>query len=392
MASLSVKRIAALKAPGLYCDGDGLNLRIGPTGAKSWILRVTVHGRRRSMGLGSVSLVPLAEARDKARELRKVARLGGDPFASRQRESLTFEAAARRVHANLLPTWKNEGHGREWLSSLERYAFPLIGSRPVGGIQPQDVLAVLSPIWTDKHETAARVRQRLRSVFDWAKGAGHYEGENPVEGIKKALPVVKRRPAHMEAMPWQDVPAFVAELRERQGMSARTLEFIILTAVRSGEARGARWAEFDGDIWTVPAERMKRGLPHRVPLSAPALAVLERVRGMGSELVFPSAGVRKGKGGPSEVAQSVNVFRPLLRRMGCEGLTVHGFRSSFRDWASESAHAPREVAEAALSHAVGDEVEQAYARSDLLERRRVLMDRWGAFVSDSSGAVVRLHG
>ena len=240
------------------------------------------------------------------------------------------------------------------------------------------MLRVLSPIWTTKHDTARRVKQRLAVIFDWAKSAGHYSHENPVTGLKKGLPTVKRKPEHMAALPWRELPAFMAELAQREGVSARTLELAILTAARSGEVRGMRWAEVDGNVWTVPAERMKRGLTHRVPLSIEALGVIERMRGLGAELVFPAI---QGRPDGSDKLQSENVFRALFARMGRPGMTAHGFRSTFRDWCSEAAHAPRELAEAALARATGDATERAYARSDLFERRRKLMERWASFAT-----------
>ncbi|WP_323786421.1 tyrosine-type recombinase/integrase [Thalassovita sp.] len=389
MPKLSVKRVSAISEPGFYGDGEGLYLKVSGKGAKSWILRTMVHGRRRDLGLGSASLVPLVEARTKAREYRKIARDGGDPDTLRKRESLTFEQAAKRVHAQLKPTWRNVKHAETWISTVERYAGSKFGRRPIHTIGTADILEALSPIWTEQHETAKRVKQRLATIFDWAKGAGHYPHENPVNGVKKALPTVKRRADHMAAMPWQNVPEFMKSLSNREGVSARTLEFIILTAARSGEARGARWSEIDLEkaIWTVPAERMKRGLPHKVPLGSVALEILEEVKGLDPEFVFPSAHRAKdGSGKP----QSVMVFKALFKRMGQEGFTVHGFRSTFRDWCSESAHADREVAEAALSHATGNEVERAYARSDLFERRRNLMESWCRYCSGAMGQVVEM--
>ena len=370
----------------MHGDGGGLYLRVGPTGAKSWILRTVVHGRRRDFGLGSATLTSLAEAREKARELRKVARDDGDPDTVRRRESLTFEDATRKVHANLLPTWRSEGHGVRWLSSFERYVFPAFGQRPVHTITNADVLGVLTPIWAEKHDTARRVKQRIASVFDWAKGAGHYPHENPVNGLEKALPSVKRRAVHMAALSWPDLPAFMSELSAREGVSARCLAFIILTAARSREAREARWDEIDGDVWTVPAERMKRGVAHRVPLSAAALTQLESVRGLDDELIFPSA--NRNRDGNTK-PMSGTVFAALMKRMKREGFTTHGFRSTFRDWCGESANVEREVAEAALSHAFGDRVERAYARSDLFERRRAIMDLWGRFATGKMGGVSR---
>ncbi|MFN3263219.1 MAG: tyrosine-type recombinase/integrase [Pikeienuella sp.] len=383
MTKLTAAKVRALESPGMYGDGGGLYLCVGSGDARSWILRTMVHGKRRELGIGSASLIPLAEAREAAQALRKVARQGGDPDTVRKRESLTFEAAAKRVHANLLPTFRNAKTGENWLASMENHVFPIIGARPIHTLGPADVLKVLTPLWTETHETARRLKQRIASVFDWAKGAGQYPDENPVNGLKKALPQVKTRAEHRAAMDWRDLPAFMAELRERDGVSARTLEFLILTGLRSAEVRGARWCEIKDGVWTVPGERMKRGLPHRVPLSKPALTALEAVKGLDEDLIFPS--VQEAARGKAKV-QSVNVFSALFKRMGREGFTTHGFRSTFRDWCSESAKAPREVAEAALAHATGDAVERAYARSDLFERRRALMDAWGRYATGARGA------
>lgn len=389
MPKLTAKKVDALQEPGFYGDGEGLYLKVGAGGSKSWILRTVVHGRRRDLGLGSASLTLLSEAREKAREFRKIARDGGDPDTIRKQRSLTFEEAARCVHAQLLPTWRNKKHAATWLATVANYANPILGKRPIHTIGTADVLSVLSPIWTVKHETAKRLMQRLSTVFDWAKGAGHYPHENPVNGIKKALPSVKLRVKHLAAMDWRELPSFMEELGKREGASARTLEFLILTATRSGEARGARWCEIDlqAQEWVIPGERMKQGVLHRVPLSEAAVALLEQAKGLDADLVFP--GIQRGSRGEAR-PQSVMVFKPLLDRMGRSGFTIHGFRSTFRDWCSESAHADREVAEAALSHATGNEVERAYARSDLFERRSVLMDAWGHYASGKAGDVVQM--
>lgn len=387
MPKLTVRKVETLKISGLHGDGGGLYLNVTPSGAKSWILRTVVHGRRRDLGLGSASLVSLVEAREKARTLRKIAREGGDPDTIRKSQTPTFESAARKVHASLLPTWRNAKHAETWLATVETHAIKQFGKRPIDTIGTADVLKVLSPIWTEKHETAKRLRQRLATIFDWAKGAGHYPHENPINGLKRALPVVKHRATHMAAMDWRDVPAFMSKLALRDDMSARTLEFLILTASRSGEARGARWNEFSENIWTVPAERMKRGVPHRVPISKEAQAVLKKVRGLDDTFVFPSAvRARDGK----NRAQSVMVFKSLLKRMNQTGFTIHGFRSSFRDWCSESAHVDREVAEMSLSHTTGNEVERAYARSDLFDRRQKLMNAWARYATGQVGGVVQM--
>lgn len=391
MGKLTVKTVAALRKPGMHGDGDGLYLLVSKTGVRSWICRVTIHGKRKEIGLGAVDLVGLAEARSKSLEIRKLAKAGIDPLAEKRklRGIPSFAEAAKAVHAEHLPTWKNKKHAETWLATVEIYAVPAFGQKPIDKVTTGDVLAVLSPIWTEKHETAKRLRQRLATIFDWAKGKEYISRENPVNGTAKALPKVKAAKVHQPSMPWREVPAFMDDLATRPGVSARCLEFIIHTAARSGEARGARWDEIDfGEkVWNVPANRMKRGKPHRVPLSAEALAVLEEVKGLDPVLCFPSP--TRGK---STFAKPLSdaVFKALFVRMEREGFTTHGFRSSFRDWCSESAKAPRELAEAALSHATGNAVEQAYARSDLAERRRPLMDKWGQFLIGTAGNVVRL--
>ena len=400
MPNLTVKGVAATKQAGLYGDGGGLYLRIGPTGAKWWALRTVIRGKRRELGLGSADLVTLAEAREKATAFRKAARAGGDPDADRknaaeairkaeQQALMTFEEAAKQVYAALLPTWKNAKHAETWWATMDAYALSHFGKKPIHTLTSADVLAAMSPLWTKTPETAKRLRQRISAVFDWAKGAGHYPFENPVTGIERSLPMVKRETEHLASLPWRDLPTFTAQLADREGVSARCLEFAILTAARSGEARGATWAEIDlvGKVWLVPGDRMKRGLPHRVPLSRAALEVLEKVRGLDPALVFPS--VQRGADGAGKDMSDM-VFKALTDRMGRKGFTTHGFRSSFRDWCSESAKADQEVAEAALSHASGNAVSRAYARSDLFDRRRVLMEAWSSFATGATGQVVRL--
>lgn len=302
---------------------------------------------------------------------------------------MTFEAAAKRHHVSLARTLRSGRHADLWLRSLEIHAFPKIGKRPVNTITSADVLSTLNPIWAKKHDTACRVKQRIAAVFDWAKGAGHYSHENPVAGLKKALPAVKRKAEHMAALPWRELPAVMVQLAARDAVSARCLECLIPTSLRSGEVRGAQWSEMnlDAAVWQVPDARMKRGVPRRVPLPVEAMAVLEKIRGLDPVCLFPSP--QRGRTGKVQPL-SVMAFKPLLGSMGADGFTVHGFRSTFRDWCSESAHADREVAEAALSHATGNEVERAYARSDLFERRRTLMEAWARFAVGGAGEVVAL--
>lgn len=306
-----------------------------------------------------------------------VARDGGNPLARRDRGQMTFEQAAGKVYELSLPTWKSERHGRLWLRSLELHAFPHFGDRPISKLGSQDVLGALSPIWSTKPSTAKRIRQRIQSVFDWAKGAGYFEGENPVFALRMALPKSEYRVRHHPAMDWREVPELMAQLAMREGTSALCLRFIILTALRSSEARGIRWCEIDGDVLTVPADRMKSKRPHRVPLAGPTIEILRESSGLHDELVFPNQSGRP---------LSVMAFKSLFQRMGLNHVTTHGFRSTFRDWCSESACAPRELAEAALSHQFGTAIERAYARSDLFQRRSDLMSKWSEYATSVGNA------
>jgi integrase len=391
MAKLNVKKVQSLRDSGMYGDGAGLYLNVAAGGTKSWLLRVTVKGqsKRREIGLGGLDALSLADARVKAQELRSEAKAGRDPIAKRDHSETTFEQAARNLHKELAPTFRNEKHKAQWLSSLRNHAFPKIGKHSVADIQRQDVLEVLSPIWVDMHPTAKRLKQRLEAVFDHALGRGDREAPNPIDGaLRRALPKGKHKPKHHAALGWQDVPEFMGDLGDREAIAALCLRFVILTAARSGEARLAQWSEFDLEnrTWTVPADRMKAGEEHRVPLCGEAVAILSQVKGLDAKLTFPSPQISiEGVGKPL----SVNAFRPLFQRMKREGLTAHGFRSSFRDWCAEKAHADRQLAEAALAHKVGG-VEGAYFRSDLFERRRALMDAWGRYATGQSGEVVEL--
>ncbi|MGI3187123.1 tyrosine-type recombinase/integrase [Nioella aestuarii] len=293
----------------------------------------------------------------------------------------TFEEVAHQVHIERLPTWKNAKHGQQWINTLRDYAFPKIGRMPIDSIGQPEVLMCLSPIWTEKHETARRLAQRIKAVLDVAKSKGFREGENPVTAIKDAgvLPKVKSKPQHHKAMDWRDVPAFYAELSSRNAMAAKALMFTCLTGSRTSEVLHARWDEmdFESRLWTCPAERMKGGEAHRVPLTDEMEALLLPLRAMQSDYVFE--GQRRHR------PLSNMAMLMLLRRMGVEGVTVHGFRSTFRVWAAEVANAPREVAEMSLAHRIGSEVELAYQRSDLLEKRRHLMERWSHYVKSAVG-------
>jgi integrase len=378
--ALTAATVRSIKEPGRYTDGNGLYLIVDPSGARRWVLRTVVQGVRRDIGLGGSTLVSLAEAREKALELRKLARSGGDPLAERRKAALvvpTFEEAAKLVHEEQKPSWKNKKHAQQWMNTLAAYAFPSIGSMRVDGLATPDMLRVLGPIWLTKPETARRVRQRLGTVMDWAKAAGFRQGDNPIDGVAKGLPKQHGRDGHHAAMPFSDVPAFVAKLRTNppSELSAIAFELLILTACRTSEVLEARWAEFDAreNVWTIPAERMKVARAHRIPLSARGADLIARARqlSLDSEFVFPG----RVKGRPL----SNMVFVMTLRRMKLD-VTAHGFRSSFRDWAAETTNFPREVAEMALAHTVENKVEAAYRRGDLLDKRRDLMGAWAAYI------------
>lgn len=375
--------------PGRYADGNGLYLVVAETGARQWLWRGVVHGRRRDIGMGPVRLLPLKDARELARAWRRIAREGGDPAAERdkaRRESMTFEEAARKVHADqVVPNSRNGKHVWQWLRQLELYAFPKIGKVPVHAVTQADVLRVLAPIWTEIPETARRTMQRIRTVLDWAIAAGHRETANPVPGVEKGLPKQKARVEHHPALPWKELPALMERIAKEEGIGAMALRFAILTAARSGEVRGARWVEFDLDaaVWTVPAARMKAGVEHRVPLSPAAAALLRSVEGMSPELVFPS---------PSSTAEPLSdmTLLAVLRRLEVDAVP-HGLRSTFRDWAEEATHFSCEVKEAALAHVVKNKTEAAYRRGDHFEKRRELMDAWAAYATGESAKVVRIR-
>ena len=387
------KKLVENLGAGRHGDGNGLYLVVDPSGARRWIVRVVVKGQknkngaplRTDFGLGSAALVPLTRARERALEYRRMAMQGLNPRFNANREIPTFSEIAQQVHIDRLPTWKNPKHGQQWINTLRDYAFPKIGRMPVDSIDQPEVLMCLAPIWTEKHETAKRLAQRIKTVLNVAKSKGFRSGENPVTAIKdaKVLPKVTKKPKHHSAMRWQDIPAFYAESRSRDAMAAKALMFTCLTGSRISEVLNAQWAEFDlkARLWTVPEERMKTGTEHRVPLTDEMLQIVEPLQAMKSEFVF--------EGQKRHRSLSNMSMLMLLRRMGVDGVTVHGFRSTFRDWASEVANAPREVAEMSLAHKVGSDIERAYARSDLLDKRRVLMKRWSKFIADKTGEIIR---
>lgn len=390
-AALTALKVKTETAPGKYFDGNGLYLRIDKDGGRYWVQRITIRGQRREIGLGTPELVSLAKARVTARENRRLAYEGLDPLQIRReaRAVLTFAEAARKVHEIHLPTWRNEKHGAQFISTLEAYAFPKLGNIRISEVTTADVLDVLTPIWTKKPETARRVRQRIGTVLKWAVAKG-WRKDNPAENIGKALPKPEKTKEHRQALPYGDVAAALATVQASgAGVSTKLcLEFLVLTAARSGEARGAEWDEIDlaAKVWTIPASRMKAGRPHRVPLSKRALELLTEAAALtgGKGLVFP--GTKAGK------PLSDMTLSKLVKRDLAIATDIHGFRTSFRTWAQERTTFPREVAEAALAHVVGDTTEQAYARSDVFEKRRKMMQAWTQFLSAESGKIVQIAG
>ncbi len=394
-SKLSAMAVKNEKNPGRYADGNGLYLQVSPTGTKSWLFRYMIDGRAREMGLGPVSLIPLAAARVAALDARGKIHQGIDPLTERgerqqqarieQARTMTFRQCADAYIEAHRSSWRNDKHAAQWESTLKTYADPVIGDLPVNAVDLPLVLSILEPIWHTKSETASRLRGRLETVLDWATVRKFRTGENPARWrghLDKLLPArgKVKRVEHHAALPYAEIGTFMAKLRSREGVGPLALELTILTAARTSEVLNATWEEFslDNALWTVPANRMKAGREHRVPLSPRAVAILTEVnkdreagRTESSKYVFP--GGRAGK------PLSNMVFLQLLKRMGYVDLTTHGFRSTFRDWAAEKTAFPREVAEAALAHVVADKVEAAYLRSDLFEKRRQLMCEWEEF-------------
>lgn len=386
--------VSRTREPGLYADGGGLYLQVTHADARSWIFRFMLNGRARSMGLGSLHTLTLAEARSKATECRKLCLDGIDPIEARQRvrsaaqldaaKAMTFDACAEAYIEAHKKGWQNEKHIDQWRNTLATYASPVFGSLPVQAVDTGLVMRVIEPIWGDKTETATRVRGRIESVLDWAATRGYRQGENPARWrghLQNLLPKRSKvqRVEHHAALPFVQISEFVASLRQQGGTSPLALEFTILTAARTGEVIGATWDEIDLNerAWSVPAERMKGGREHRVPLCSRAIEILERFKVLGDRYVFP--GGKRGK------PLSNMAMLELLKRMGRPDLTVHGFRSTFRDWAAETTHFPNEMVEMALAHIIENRVEAAYRRGDLFAKRRDLMDAWARTVGGAHG-------
>ena len=405
---LSALQVAKLSKPGLHGDGGGLTLQITTTGAKSWLLRYMMAGKPFGMGLGPTHTVSLAEARQKALDARKLLIEGINPLVVRRQNQIagalasarmmTFDQCAEAYILAHKAGWKNAKHADQWTNTLNTYASPVFGHLPVAEIDTGLVVKCLSPIWESKTETASRLRGRIESVLGWATTSGYRTGENPARWkghLDNLLATISKssRTKHHPSLPWQRIGAFMSALRAREGVSARAVEFAILTACRSGEVRGAKWTEFDtvGKVWTIPAERMKAKREHEVPLSDAALALLESMPKVG-EIVF--AGTKNQLLSDMSLTAVIRRMngddKPVWADANGEGVTVHGFRSSFRMWAAETTNYPREVAEHALAHQLPDAVERAYQRGSQFAKRAALMAEWSAYCATvQTDAVVK---
>jgi integrase len=393
---LSAAKVRTLKTPGDYLDGRGLYLQVRSESSKSWLLKYSIEKRAREMGLGPAADIPLTTARQLRDRHRALLKQGIDPLEHKEAEksakalerakAITFKDACARYIAANRAGWKNIKHAAQWEATLKAYAYPIIGALPVQAIDTALVMAVLDPIWSIKPETASRVRGRIESVIGAAKARGEFKGENPATWkghLDKLLPKTSkvRKVENHAALPYADLPAFMMDLRQREGIAASAMEFLILTVARTGEVLGATWDEFNlrKSVWTIPGERMKNGKEHQVPLSGPAVAVLERMSKItnGEHVFFGQSSGRS----LSNMALLV-----LLRRMKRTDITSHGFRSTFRDWAAERGYQDP-VAEAALAHSVSDAVVAAYKRTTFFELRKKMMDDWAAFATSEPTAV-----
>jgi len=377
---LTAATVRTVTKTGLHADGNGLYLKVDSGGSKRWIQRIVINGKRRDIGLGSAALVSLSEAREAALENRKSARAGDDPVAAKRLSQaiLTFKEAAEQVHELNKPTWRNTKHGEQWINTLDKFAYPFIGNKRISTINSADVLSVLTPIWNTHPETARRVKQRVGTVMKWAVAKG-WRTDNPTDAIGQALPKHDRsKVQHRKALPYDQVAAAIRKVHGSEaGMSTKlAFEFLVLTATRSVETREASWQEFDltKRVWTIPADRMKAKKPHKVPLTDRCIAILEEAKLLkkdDSDLVFP--------GNRAHKPLSDATLSKLMRELGIQAVP-HGFRASFRIWAGEQTNHSREVIEFSLAHAIKDKAEAAYARTDLFNKRQVLMEDWSSYI------------
>lgn len=375
---LSSVAVRNLRSAGKYYDQHGLFLRIEPTGSRRWVQRLSIDGRQREMGLGSADLITLAEARSIALDNKKFVKQGGDPFAAKKAKQVvpTFSIAVDEVIALYAPTWSNAKHAAQFRSTLATYAMPRLGARLVNDIGSADILAVIQPIWAEKNETAKRLKQRIGTVMKWAIAQG-YRSDDPTLALNQVLPKITKKPKHRASLPYTELAECLEVIRNSDAMPTTKLaiEFLVLTATRSGEVRFADWSEInlDKSTWTIPAERMKMKEEHVIPLSDRAIQILEEAKKHGeSGLIFQ--GMRTGR------PMSDMTMSKLVKELGFR-VDIHGFRTSFRTWVQEQTNTPFEVAERALAHRTSNKVVAAYARSDLFEKRRELMAQWGKYIS-----------
>jgi integrase len=385
---LTAKFVESISVAGKYYDQHGLFLHVRQSGAKKWLQRYTFNGRRREVGLGSAKIVSVANARKTAHQNLMLVSEGIDPIEDKKQNSLipTFEVAAREVYEANRPTWRNAKHAAQFITTLETYAFPTIGSMSVKDINSSHILSVLSPIWVKKSETAKRLRQRLSTVFKYSV-AQQWRNDDPANtAIVEALPNHKKKVMHRKSLSYNDIAGFLETISgSSAGVNTKLgLEFLILTAARSGEVRNAHWTEIEGSLWTIPAERMKAGVAHRVPLPARCMEILEEAKKINQGSGFIFEGTRFGK------PLSENTFNKLMKELGVE-VHAHGFRTSFRTWTQEKTNFPREIAEAALAHSLKDKAEAAYARSDLLEKRAAMMESWAQFISSNAPHIIPIR-
>ena len=389
---LTALKIKKLTIPGRYADGNNLYLEVDKSGARRWTLRVTILGRRRDMGLGGISTVSLEEARELAYQYRKIARSGGDPILERQKNrglQTTLIYCTKKVHEINLPTWKNEKFAKQWLSSLEHHVFPTIGKLPISQVTSADILRVLTPIWNTKGDTAKKIKQRLRMIIKWARAQGYFQGDDPVELAEQALPKQLKSDDHHKSLEFEKLPEMISNLRKSK-ISLPTklaLEFTILSACRTSEVLNAKWEEIDltKSIWSIPSERMKGGKVHQVPLTDRMTVILNDCKKLktNNDLLFPSE--------INGEALSNNTMRLALKKRLKVDATVHGMRSSFKDWASETTNFANEVSEMALAHTISNKTELAYRRRTLIEKRRHLMQKWSDYLNNKEGEVIELY-
>ena len=389
---LTALKVRKLDIPGRYADGNNLYLEIDKSGARRWTLRVTVLGRRRDMGLGGVSTVSLEEARELAYQYKKIARSGGDPILERQKNKglqTTLVYCAKKVHQINLPTWKNQKFAKQWFSSLEHHVFPTIGKLPISQVTSADILRVLTPNWNTKADTAKKIKQRLRMIIKWARAQGYFQGDDPVELAEQALPKQLKSDDHHKSLEFEKLPEMISNLRKSK-ISLPTklaLEFTILSACRTNEVLNAKWEEIDLTklLWSIPSERMKGGKIHQVPLTDRMTVILNDCKKLktNNDLLFPSE--------INGEALSNNTMRLALKKRLKVDATVHGMRSSFKDWASETTNFANEVSEMALAHTISNKTELAYRRRTLIEKRRQLMQKWSDYLNNKEGEVIELY-